>query len=673
MGNLLHPAIILMNRLSLGMKFGLVSLLFFLPMLATNFYLVRDVYRQFVAAQVALDGLDLFDGSLSLRRDLENYADLMEIGVTIAQVDQGGGLNTRIAAAHDEVAAALQRLCRAQPDAVEFEKKCSGISTGLQAIEHDPALQGRLGKVRQLLDESQLLIRLAVAAGGLGLDRQEDVRQLTDLVLRGTPVVTGALSEGRVMGSYSLGLKILNSSTSRRMDELLLRLEKLEGEYGLALDEALGSSAAAGLALSEWAVASRAGLREGIALFEDAVVTSSTLEMPWLEFYQRTSASMDATHGFNERVLVFLKGQLQERLSDSQGRMILLTLVLLLVFVAVIYLYGAFYASIRATLNDLGKAMERVAGGDMTAAVSALGRDELSELGLAFNGTVGRIRDLILRVEGTLSEVERQADQVERVSGNSSQAVVEQRERIGRVASAMGQMSASARDVAHSSALAAESALGVDRESAMGRSQVEAQVDSIRGLAEEIDGSVAAIHRLAGDSAAISRVLDVIKGIAEQTNLLALNAAIEAARAGEQGRGFAVVADEVRGLARRTQSSTEEIEAMIARLQEGVDAAVKALEASHLMVDGAVTGADKVRKGLENILGAVGVIVEQNQQIAAAAERQRGVAQGIDLNIVEIDQAGTRTALDAEQAAQASRELCELVVRLRNLIAVFRV
>ncbi|HIE1387989.1 TPA: methyl-accepting chemotaxis protein [Pseudomonas aeruginosa] len=234
-------------------------------------------------------------------------------------------------------------------------------------------------------------------------------------------------------------------------------------------------------------------------------------------------------------------------------------------------------------------------------------------------------------------------------------------------------MSASARDVAHSSALAAESALGGDLESAMGRSQVKAQVDRIRGLAEEIDGSVAAIHRLAGDSAAISRVLDVIKGIAEQTNLLALNAAIEAARAGEQGRGFAVVADEVRGLARRTQSSTEEIEAMIARLQEGVDAAVKALVASHLMVDGAVTGADKVRKGLENILGAVGVIVEQNQQIAAAAERQRGVAQGIDLNIVEIDQAGTRTASDAEQVAQASRELCELVVRLRNLIAVFRV
>ncbi|WP_420850835.1 methyl-accepting chemotaxis protein [Pseudomonas lalucatii] len=237
----------------------------------------------------------------------------------------------------------------------------------------------------------------------------------------------------------------------------------------------------------------------------------------------------------------------------------------------------------------------------------------------------------------------------------------------------MNQMSATAQEVARSAAAAVGSAQSVNQETVSGRALVESQVGSIQRLAGEIDQSVVVINQLASDSDSISKVLDVIKGIAEQTNLLALNAAIEAARAGEQGRGFAVVADEVRSLAKRTQQSTEEIETMISRLQGGVGAAVKTMSVSHQMADGTVSESGKVQLALENILGAVGMIVDQNQQIAAAAEQQTAVAQDIDQNIVEINHAGERTAAGASQTEQASRELSALVSRLKQLIGAFRV
>lgn len=676
MKSLLYPAVSLMNRLSFGMKFSLISVLFLVPMLVTNFYLVRDSYREFQGTRVELQSLDLLGSSLSLRRDLETLNNLVQIDVTLGQSGKAGNVEAQIQTLEQAVLARLEGLTAMTEDPEQirqFEAKRDEMIAAFKAQQAESSLQSKSALIGKLLASAQIFSQIITSQAGLSRDNQSDIRQLSELVTLITPSVTQTLGEGRAMGSYSLGQGFLNSSSSTRFDELLVQLEKLQAEYALKLQDALGSSNAARESLSAQADSSKASLKQASELFEEQVVMADTLDAPWQAFYDQVTGLMEHTYQLNQATLKFLDSQLQQRLAQNRTHMILQASALSVVFVLIFYLYGGFYASTRTTLKSLGAMMDKVAAGDMTVNFKASSRDELGELGEVFNSTVKKIHDLIERVGHTVGEVERQAGQVESVSAQSNQAVAGQRSQIEQVATAMNQMSATSMEVARSAAAAVSSAHSVNDETLSGRGLVESQQGSIAALASEIDQSVLVINQLASDSQSISRVLEVIKSIAEQTNLLALNAAIEAARAGEQGRGFAVVADEVRTLAKRTQQSTEEIEQMIAKLHGGVGAAVKAMGVSHQMANGTVGQSEKVQQALENILGAVGMIVDQNQQIAAAVEQQTAVAHDIDQNIVEINRAGERTAQGAHQTEDASRALSAQVVELKQLISAFRV
>lgn len=676
MKSLLYPAVSLMNRLSFGMKFSLISVLFLVPMLVTNFYLVRDSYREFQGTRVELQSLDLLGSSLTLRRDLETLNNLVQIDVTLGQSGKAGNVEAQIQALEQAVLARLEGLTAMTEDPEQikqFEAKRDEMIAAFKAQQAESSLQSKSALIGKLLASAQIFSQIITSQAGLSRDNQSDIRQLSELVTLITPSVTQTLGEGRAMGSYSLGQGFLNSSSSTRFDELLVQIEKLQAEYALKLQDALGSSSAARESLTAQADTSKASLKQASELFEEQVVMADTLDAPWQAFYDQVTGLMEHTYQLNQATLKFLDSQLQQRLAQNRTHMILQASALSVVFVLIFYLYGGFYASTRTTLKSLGAMMDKVAAGDMTVNFKASSRDELGELGEVFNGTVKKIHDLIERVGHTVGEVERQAGQVESVSAQSNQAVAGQRSQIEQVATAMNQMSATSMEVARSAAAAVSSAHSVNDETLSGRGLVESQQGSIAALASEIDQSVLVINQLASDSKSISRVLEVIKSIAEQTNLLALNAAIEAARAGEQGRGFAVVADEVRTLAKRTQQSTEEIEQMIAKLHGGVGAAVKAMGVSHQMANGTVGQSEKVQQALENILGAVGMIVDQNQQIAAAVEQQTAVAHDIDQNIVEINRAGERTAQGAHQTEDASRALSAQVVELKQLISAFRV
>jgi methyl-accepting chemotaxis protein len=226
--------------------------------------------------------------------------------------------------------------------------------------------------------------------------------------------------------------------------------------------------------------------------------------------------------------------------------------------------------------------------------------------------------------------------------------------------------------VARNASSAADEAHTADLEAQQGKQVVSETTQAISSLANEVDNASTVIQKLESDSESISSILDVIRGIAEQTNLLALNAAIEAARAGEQGRGFAVVADEVRSLANRTQESTQEIQKMIEKLQSGASDAVEVMVKGRDWANTSVEKAEQAASALERITKAVDVINSMNTQIATAAEEQSAVAQEIDRNVTNIHQVSNQTADGATQTAGASDELARLATDLQQLVSHFK-
>ncbi|MBN2886969.1 MAG: methyl-accepting chemotaxis protein [Chromatiaceae bacterium] len=325
-------------------------------------------------------------------------------------------------------------------------------------------------------------------------------------------------------------------------------------------------------------------------------------------------------------------------------------------------------------LRGVVTALEDIASGegDLTRRLRVEGRDEVAQLATAFNAFVGKIQDLLRQVSAATAQLASAAEELSLTSGETREQVGRQHAEADQVATAMNEMTATVQEVARHANDAAQAARTVKGETDTGTEVVGGAIVSIEALAQEIEAAASVIQRLENDSDNIGKVLDVIRGIAEQTNLLALNAAIEAARAGEQGRGFAVVADEVRTLASRTQDSTKEIQAMIERLQEGANSAVRVMEQGRERSRETVSQATQAGDSLNTIASSMSQITDMNNQIASAAEEQTAVAVEIDRNVANIAQSVESTSRSSAQMASASEALAQLAAELQRLVGQFR-
>ena len=328
--------------------------------------------------------------------------------------------------------------------------------------------------------------------------------------------------------------------------------------------------------------------------------------------------------------------------------------------------------SIVRPLDQLSEHAARVADGDLTQNLHANRKDDLGRLMEAMQVMTENLGHMVREVTDGIAQVASSAEELSAVTEQSSAGATQQRDQTDQVATAMNQMTATIQDVARNAEEAATAASETDTRAKEGYDTVSMAMTRIEVLSRDINQSAESIGRLREESANIGTILDVIREIAEQTNLLALNAAIEAARAGEQGRGFAVVADEVRGLAQRTHQSTGEIESLVSALQNRANEAVENMHTNSQSAESAVNASRSVGEALASIVTSVSTIQSMNQQIATAVEEQTSVAEDISENVVSIREVTDQNATANQQIAVSSNDLASLGSDLKGISERFR-
>ncbi len=379
-------------------------------------------------------------------------------------------------------------------------------------------------------------------------------------------------------------------------------------------------------------------------------------------------------------MLISHQQQLMQQIGDAaasqqaaaRGSLLQAAVLLLLAVLVVAGFSLAIHRNIQQAMRQIRRLMQQLTGRDLTARSQYQGQDEFGQIAAGMNQLAEELQQVMREIYFATQQVATAAEQASAVTRETSAGVAQQQQDTEMAATAMHEMSATVHDVALSTAAAAEQAQEVQQKAGQGQQQLSQTITLIQQLRGQVQHTSQEILALNEHSQTITQVLDVIRGIADQTNLLALNAAIEAARAGEQGRGFAVVADEVRHLAQRTQQSTVDIQKMIETLQQGAAAANQAMQQSLQQADRGAAVIQTTGELLADVVHGVAAINDKTVQIASAAEEQSTVAEQINENITRISDISQHTSSGAEETAVTAAELAKLAEQLQAMINRFR-
>ena len=673
MYGLLAPAINFMNRLSYAKKFGVISLTFFIPLVLLSYAILDQTYQHIKKSKTEQNSIQVIEDVLVML----DYANLYRDFATVEIIFPNPELTAKTNKVESKLIEALDNLKLNYPSDVvaqDIENKLDDWKDKLRrgAGNNQPTVKDQYKSYDLVVQDLLFLAIKSAQISGISQDTNQDVQLLLNLILTDYPSYHSALGLAHSVGVYSIHQKNIAAATydllNDTYDEIDLVSKNMAKNHNALLkgNALFRNFKEAFIHIEKETEAIRFKLDEDI-------ISAVTLDIDWQGYSDFYIDKVGSLKKVRDIAIPNLNGIIQKRIDELTQRFVIVLVAISLVMLLIVYLYAAFFWSVRSTVGHFFDAAQEISNGDMRVRVEVESKDEMGELTSEFNVMVEKIHTLLQAVHKTSSDVGLAMDQVGTNAEQSNRAASEQLKQTEQVASAVTQMSASAGEVNRQSKEAADSASKATNQAGAASTVVDETLSQINSLADEIMQSTDVINQLSENSSNIGSMLAVIKGIAEQTNLLALNAAIEAARAGEQGRGFAVVADEVRTLASRTQRSAQEIEEVMTSLHSGISNAVDVMGNSHKMAQETVESSSKVGSALEVIVEMVDAISAINSQISTSADEQTQVAQAIDSNVIKINELGRATVVDAEHTVKAIKEVTALTESLQEKLERFQV
>jgi len=668
---ILWPAIRLMGQLSYAAKFGLISFLFMVPLVFLSGQVFYASYQSLKKTQDELIAVENINQVMDVVYAIEDYRN--HASPLIFQTDSD--LKESVAVYREKIDKKFTQVIEKidHDDLVmqltEFKKNnFNKLSTDGEA--RMPTLIDQFNFYQAVIDKLYLIINKYAQSTGVALDSDPEIQQLMIIGLTKSPMVRNVAGLGQAAGIFAMIEKYLQSLTYDLMNDVYEEMLSVETSINLiaASFEELGL-----MSLAEQAKNSGKGFVEIQTKLDDEVIAAVNVAMPWAEFDQFAQPKIIALTALDKAIFPLIAEKLQFRLDEQRSHMLMTASVLLTVMIIIIYLYSAFFLSVQHSIARFFSAAQKIAQGDLTQVIKFEGKDEMGQLRDAFNEMTSEVRGILSAVKDTAENVGKKVSDVESIANSSRDAASAQVVQTEEVANIITDMSERAITVVTMAGEAEQAALSGGERSTQAAKVVNNVIGDVQQLSDEMSNSMEAVNRLADNSSNISSILGTIKGIAEQTNLLALNAAIEAARAGEQGRGFAVVADEVRTLASRTQGSAEEIDALIKEVQQNIQRAVETMEINRTMVDKTVDSSGHVGEALESIQGSMREIQSKTLEIVSTASSQQETAKALDNNLSVIRDHGEETVKNVEETVNAVRQTQSLTESLTQRVERFKV